>query len=116
MFYVPFFTQTQKTVTGNTYIVKGNGTGSWNSYTFCMYIRYQSNMIVLLINIWNQVTWNRFFSRLQWLLVTNKRFDSGYDHCYTRIFTQSPENIKFMWLEKEDVEQLPEGNELVSLV
>jgi hypothetical protein len=71
---------------------------------------------VLLLNIWNQVTCSRFFSRLKWRLGTNISFDSSYDHFYTHIFTLSAENIKFLLLEKEDGEQHLKGNELVSLV
>jgi hypothetical protein len=29
-------------------------------------------------------------------LGTNISFDSGYDYFYTHMFTQSPENIKFL--------------------
>jgi hypothetical protein len=48
-----------------THMIKGSRTGSRNSYTFCMYIRYRRNTIVLLLNKGNQVAWSRFFSHLK---------------------------------------------------
>ena len=53
---------------------------SRNSSLHYMYIRERSNTIVLLLNIWNQGTWNRFFCcwnvpwMLQYSLTTNTSF------------------------------------------
>jgi hypothetical protein len=71
---------------------------------------------VLLLNIWNQVTWSRFCSRLKWLLGADISFGSSNDNFQAHMFIQSPKNIRFLYREKQDVEQLPEGNELASLV
>ncbi len=43
-------------------------------------------------------------------------FDSYFNHFYTDLCTQSPENQLFPLPEKKDGEQHPEGNELLSLV
>jgi hypothetical protein len=39
-----------------------------------------------------------------------------FNHFYSDLCTQSPENQLFLLPEKEDSEQHPEGNELLSLV
>ncbi len=40
-----------------------------------------------------------FMFTVKWLLGTNISFDSGYNHFYSHMFTQSPEkhNISFAW-------------------
>jgi hypothetical protein len=39
-----------------------------NSSLYYMYIRVRSNTIVILLNNWNQGTWNRFFG--SWSIIT----------------------------------------------
>ncbi len=51
---------------------------------YYMYIRERSNMIVLLLNIWNQGTWNKFILQLKCFLDVTIFFD--YTYC-TSIFT-----------------------------
>ena len=89
---------------------------SRNSSLYYMYIRERSNTIVLLLNIWNQGTWNRFILQLKCFLDLTIVFDSNYKHFYTNMCTQSSENQFFPLPEKEDSEQQPEGIELVSRI
>ncbi len=87
-----------------------------NSSLFYIYIREQSNTIVLLLNIRKQGTWNRFVLQLKCSKDVAIPFDSYFNHFYSDLCTQSPENQLFPLPEKEDGEQHPEGNELLSLV
>ncbi len=86
---------------------------SRNSSSYYMYIREQSNTIVLLLNIWNQGTWNRFILQLKCFLDLTIVFDSDYKHFYTNMCSQSSESQFFPLPEKEDSEQQSEGIELV---
>ncbi len=74
------------------------------------------NTIVLLLNICKQGTWNRFILQLKCSKDVTITLDSYLNHFYTNMCTKSPENQPFPLPEKEDGEQLPEGNELVPLV
>jgi hypothetical protein len=89
---------------------------SRNSSSYYMYLRERSNRIVLLLNIWNQGTWNRFFLQLKCFLDVTIVFDSDYKHFYTNMCSQSSESQFFPLPEKEDSEQQPEGIELVSTI
>jgi hypothetical protein len=89
---------------------------SRNSSLYYMYIRERSNTIMLLLNIWNQGTWNIIFLQLKCFLDVTIDFDSDYKHFYTYMCSQSSESHFFPLPEKEDSEQRPEGIELVSRI
>ncbi len=83
---------------------------------YYMYIRERSNTTVLLLNIWNQGTWNKFILQLKCFLDVTIFFDYTYKHFYTNMCTQSLENQLVPLPEKEDSEQQQERIELVSRV
>ena len=59
---------------------------------------------------------NQFFLQLKCSKDVAIHFYSYFNHFYSDLCTQSPENQLFPLPEKEDSEQHPEGNELLSLV
>jgi hypothetical protein len=101
LFSAHFSNQEQKTVKKNTDFI-GERVHEQEQFLVLHVHKGTSNTIVLLLNIWNQGTWNRFFLQLKCFLDVTIFFDNHYKLFYTNMCTQSSENHLFPLPEKED--------------